>query len=54
VTSPYLGGLGSDRPVRLRPSLQVLLDRARREAPAILTVDAAASGHAFYQAANGV
>jgi putative RNA 2'-phosphotransferase len=30
---------------------------ARREAPVILTVDAAimhAAGHAFYQAANGV
>ena len=28
VPSPCLGGLGSDRPVRVRPSLQVLLDSA--------------------------
>jgi hypothetical protein len=28
VTSPRLGGLGSDRPVRVRPSLLVLLDSA--------------------------
>src|SRR5215218_2167380 len=28
VTSSCLGGLGSDRPVRVRPSLQVLLDSA--------------------------
>ena len=41
----------------LRPRTPPWLPSARREAPVILTVDAAAmhaAGHAFYQAANGV